>query len=132
MANGRSRGMGRRAAKIALMTALQESALKMYANETVPESLKYPHDAVGKDHDSLNYFQQRLTWGGPGPVEAQVKNLMNDDYAINAFYGTLAEKVPDYNTRPLGQAAQEVQRSAYPDAYDKWEATAEALLTEYY
>ena len=57
----RSLGVSARGQQIAIMTALQESGLKMYANSSVPESLDYPHDAVGSDHDSVNYFQQRVS-----------------------------------------------------------------------
>ena len=38
--------------QVALMTALQESKLRVYANSRVPESMSYPHEAVGRDHDS--------------------------------------------------------------------------------
>jgi hypothetical protein len=80
-----SRGLGNFGAKIALMTALQEFGLRMYANKNVPESLNYPHDAVGSDYDSLNPFQQRVRYWGT------VAQLMNLDYAINAFYAALTE-----------------------------------------
>lgn len=116
-----SRNLGRQGAKVALMTALQESVLKMYANKTVPESLNYPHDAVGSDYDSLNFFQQRLRYWGT------VAQLMNQDYAINVFYTQLA-KVPNWQTLAPGVAAQKVQVSAYPDAYAKWEPAANTLL----
>lgn len=116
-----SRNLGRQGAKVALMTALQESALRMYANKTVPESLNYPHDAVGSDYDSLNFFQQRLRYWGT------VAQLMNQDYAINVFYTQLA-KVPGWAVMRPGVAAQRVQVSAYPDAYAKWEQAADTLL----
>lgn len=116
-----SRNLGRQGAKVALMTALQESVLKMYANKTVPESLNHPHDAVGSDYDSLNFFQQRLRYWGT------VAQLMNQDYAINVFYTQLA-KVPNWQTLAPGVAAQKVQVSAYPDAYAKWESAANTLL----
>lgn len=116
-----SRNLGRRGAKVALMTALQESVLKMYANKSVPESLNYPHDAVGSDYDSLNFFQQRLRYWGT------VAQLMNQDYAINVFYTQLA-KVPNWQNLAPGVAAQKVQVSAYPDAYAKWEPAANTLL----
>ncbi|MGI4802322.1 MAG: hypothetical protein ACRYG8_51480, partial [Janthinobacterium lividum] len=44
---------------VALIVALQESKLNNYANSTVPDSLNYPHEGVGSDHDSVNPFQQR-------------------------------------------------------------------------
>ena len=77
----RSLGVSARGQQIAIMTALQESGLKMYANSTVPASLDYPHDAVGSDHDSVNFFQQRVSgWG-------TVKDLMDPTYAAKAFFG---------------------------------------------
>ncbi|HAT6570441.1 TPA: hypothetical protein JAK12_002988, partial [Corynebacterium striatum] len=54
-------GVGAKGAKIGVATALVESGnpMKMWANNAVPESLKYKHDAVGSDHDSVGLFQQR-------------------------------------------------------------------------
>ncbi|AIT60034.1 hypothetical protein [Corynebacterium doosanense] len=118
--------------KIALMTTLQESKLRMLANSTVPESLEFPHEGVGSDHDSVNFFQQRP--GGWGTVA----ELMDPDYAIRAFFG--GPKGPnggsprglldikDWETLRPGQAAQKVQVSGYPDAYDQWEGAAETII----
>lgn len=50
------------ACKIAFATAIVESNIYIYANEKVPESLKYPHDEVGKDYDSVGVFQQRVKY----------------------------------------------------------------------
>jgi len=116
-----SRNLGTAGAKVGLMTALQESGLRMYANKNVPESLNYPHDAVGSDYDSLNPFQQRVRYWGT------VAQLMNLDYAINAFYAALA-RVPGWSVMRPGVAAQRVQVSAYPDAYAKWEQAADVLI----
>lgn len=114
--------------KIAL-TALQESVLRMYANSSVPESLGYDHDAVGGRQ--LNPFQQRAGWGS-------VEERMNLDYSIRAFFGGADGPNRGLTARTArrrrveamapGVAAQTVQVSAYPDAYDKWEAAAEQLI----
>ncbi len=135
LANGRSRGLGVQGQKVALMTALQESKLRMYANDNpdfpgIEESLMYPHDAVGHDHDSVNMFQQRPPWGGRGTLSEQLRNLMNPDYAINAFYNAL-QRVSGWRDMRPGQAAQKVQVSAFPDAYDKWESAAEKIIAAY-
>lgn len=122
-----SRNLGAAGAKVALMTALQESVLRMYANKTVPESLKYPHDAVGSDYDSLNFFQQRVTWWATGTTEERVKKLMSRDYAIDEFYKALS-RVHGWKNLAPGVAAQKVQVSAFPDAYAKWDGAAETLL----
>jgi cell wall-associated NlpC family hydrolase len=53
--------------------------------------------------------------------------IMNPEYAAGAFY-TALRKVPGWETMPLTQAAQRVQRSAYPDAYSKHEARATAIV----
>lgn len=73
-------GLPMRASQIALMTGLQESKLKMLANTNVPESLTFPHEGTGQDHDSLNVFQQRGHWGS-------VAELMDIGYATRAFFG---------------------------------------------
>jgi murein DD-endopeptidase MepM/ murein hydrolase activator NlpD len=116
-----------------MMTALQESGLKMYANSSVPASLDYPHDAVGSDHDSVNYFQQRVSgWG-------TVEELMDPVYAAKAFFGGVDGPnggsprglldIPGWEDMGLGEAAQTVQVSAFPSAYDKWESAAQQIIT---
>lgn len=118
------RELGNAGARVALMTALQESKLRMYANSSVPESLNYPHDAVGNDYDSLNPFQQRVKYWGT------VAQLMDLDYAIDAFYDALG-RVPAWRDLDPGVAAQKVQVSAYPDAYAKWRAAADKLIAAF-
>ena len=118
---GRERGFIELGLTVALMTALQESKLRMYANSSVPESLNYPHDAVGNDYDSLNFFQQRVRYWGT------VAELMDQAYAIDAFYDALA-RVPEWWNLEPGVAAQRVQVSAYPDAYAKWASAADTII----
>lgn len=121
------------AATVALATALQESGLRMLANDgSSPQltaeqaaltatSLRYPHDGVGHDHDSVNLFQQRWTagWG-------TIAQLMDPAYAIRAFYARLLA-VPGWRSMPLTEAAQAVQRSAYGGAYARWAGEAAQL-----
>ena len=134
IAGGSERGVPSAGLKVALMVAFQESRLRMLANSSVPESLGYDHDGVGSDHDSLNPFQQRVAsgWG-------TVAELMDLDYAISAFYGGddgpnggsprgLLD-VEGWEQMSPGEAAQTVQVSRYPDAYDQWGAAAEKLLS---
>src|SRR5699024_9148682 len=106
----------------------------MYANSNVPESLNYPHDAVGSDSDSLGLFQQRPSagWG-------TVAELMDADYNARAFYGGpsgpnsgspagLLDISPAWDERAtLGEAVQAVQVSAFPDRYDNWSDACYAL-----
>ena len=100
------RGLPSRAATIAIATAMQESKLR---------NLRFG------DRDSIGLFQQRPSqgWG----TEAQI---LDPVYASGAFYDALV-KVKDYQTRPLTEVAQEVQRSAFPTAYARHEAEARAL-----
>ncbi|MEV0849358.1 hypothetical protein AB0J21_26375 [Streptomyces sp. NPDC049954] len=103
---GTSRGLPERAVTIALATALQESGLR---------NIGYG------DRDSLGLFQQRPSqgWG----TRTQV---MDPVYAANRFYERLV-KVPHYTSLPLTEAAQRVQRSAFPEAYAKHEPDASLL-----
>ncbi len=118
--------------KVAMMTALQESKIKMLANSTVPGSTDFPNDGVGKDHDSVNMFQQRPHWG-------TLEELMNTTYAIKAFFGGPTGPnhgsprglldIRGWESLAPGTAAQRVQVSAYPDAYDQWEGAAEKIIS---
>src|SRR5690606_16518382 len=74
------------------------------------------------DHDSLGLFQQRPSqgWGTP-------QQLRDPVYATRAFYRRLVA-VDGWESMPLWQAAQAVQRSAEPLAYARHEAAATALV----
>lgn len=102
------RGLPARAVSIALTTAYQESKL---------ENVRYG------DSDSLGLFQQRPSqgWGSP-------RQVLNRTYATNAFYNALV-KVPGYESMDITKAAQEVQRSAYPNAYKVHEPDGRVLAS---
>jgi hypothetical protein len=116
---------------IALMVAFQESKIKNLANSTVPSSQSYPNDGLGHDHDSLDAFQQRANWG-------TVAERMDPTYAARAFFGGPSGPnhgtprglldIPGWQQMSPGEAAQTVQVSAYPDAYDQWTPAAQSVL----
>jgi cell wall-associated NlpC family hydrolase len=91
---------------IALATAMQESRLRNLSSG---------------DRDSLGLFQQRPSqgWGTATQIHDPV-------YASTQFYEHLL-KVDGWQQLTVAQAAQAVQRSAYPDAYADWEELATAL-----
>jgi hypothetical protein len=105
---GVSRGLPARAVSIALATAYQESKIR---------------NLTSGDRDSLGLFQQRPSqgWGSA----AQVRNPY---YATNAFYDALA-KIPNYKTMRITEAAQKVQRSGYPEAYQEHAPDARTLAS---
>jgi hypothetical protein len=73
------------------------------------------------DRDSLGLFQQRPSQGW-GTAE----QILDPVYSTKRFYSALV-KVPDYLTLPITEAAQAVQRSAFPNAYAVHEDAAIAL-----
>jgi hypothetical protein len=103
---GIRRGVPTRAVQVALATALQESKLRNLA---------------GGDRDSIGLFQQRPSqgWGTP-------EQIADPRYAANSFYITLM-KVPGWQTMRVTQAAQAVQRSGAPEAYDRWVDESDVL-----
>ncbi len=102
------RGLPARALTIAITTAYQESKL---------ENL---HEG---DRDSLGLFQQRPSqgWG-------TAKQVMDPFYAANAFYDALV-KVDGYQDMQITDAAQQVQRSGFPQAYADHEADGRAVAS---
>ena len=96
---------------VAVATAMQESSLHNLG-----------HLGNRNDHDSLGLFQQRPSQGWGTPAQ-----ILDPAYAATAFYRRLLQ-VPGWQQLPLTEAAQQVQRSAYPDAYAKWQAEATALV----
>ena len=79
------------------------------------------HLGAKNDHDSLGLFQQRpsMGWGSKAQLTDPV-------YSATAFYLAL-QRVPGWKSMKITVAAQRVQRSAYPNAYAKWEKDATAL-----
>ncbi|HEX6354830.1 C40 family peptidase [Actinophytocola sp.] len=74
------------------------------------------------DRDSLGMFQMRpsMGWGSPAQV-------VDPHYSINKFYDVLI-KVPNWEQQRPGESAQDVERSAFPDRYHKWEPMAAHLI----
>lgn len=107
---------------VAIATALQESNLRNLANPAHPESLELPNDGNGYDHDSVGLFQQRPNsgWGKPS-------QLMDPATAAKKFYKAL-QRVDNWQGLSVTQAAQRVQRSAYPNAYAKHEQLARDIV----
>jgi hypothetical protein len=103
---GKAAGLPDHAVTVALAAALQESAL---------------HNLAGGDRDSVGLFQQRPSQGWGTPTELQTPS-----YAAAAFFRALQNQ-PGWESLPVTQAAQLVQRSAAPDAYAAWEQEARAL-----
>jgi LysM repeat protein len=111
---GKNLGVSDYAIVIALATAMQESSLI---------NIDYG------DRDSVGLFQQRTSqgWG-------TIAQIMDPEYSARAFFGgpsgPNAGKVRglldirNWSTMPLAKAAQAVQVSAFPDAYQKWELSA--------
>ncbi|GAA0708284.1 hypothetical protein Drose_31010 [Dactylosporangium roseum] len=120
---GKAQGMPRRALVVAVATAMQESDLHNVASSAVPSSLRLPHQGVSTDHDSVGLFQQRASqgWG-------TVPQLMDPAHSAMLFYNALAQ-VSGWERMSVAAAAQAVQRSAFPGAYQKHASRAEQVVT---
>jgi hypothetical protein len=105
---GIRRGLPDRAIVVALATALQESKLE---------------NLDGGDRDSVGLFQQRPSQGW-GTAE----QLQDPRFAAGKFYSALA-RIRGWQEMRITEAAQRVQHSAYPEAYERWSDNA-TVLTE--
>ncbi|MCI4062166.1 hypothetical protein MRQ36_06125 [Micromonospora sp. R77] len=103
---GMQRGMPEQAVVVALATAYQESHLKNIGHG---------------DRDSVGLFQQRPSQGW-GTAE----QIQDPRYAAARFYAAL-KKVKGWQGMRVTEAAQRVQRSAYPEAYQKWADESQVL-----
>jgi hypothetical protein len=107
---GWGRGMPDQAVLIALATSLQEAKLR-----------NLDHQGKRNDHDSLGIFQQRPSQGW-GTAE----QILDQRHAAESFYAAL-RRVPGWEQMRVTEAAQQVQRSAHPEAYEKWVNEAQVL-----
>ncbi|OAQ98882.1 hypothetical protein LLEC1_05941 [Akanthomyces lecanii] len=112
IAQAKKDGVGAHGCQAGIATAMVESSIIMYANNAVPESLKYPHDRVGSDHDSVGLFQQRAS------IYKNVKCDMDAACSAGQFFAEM-KRVSGWQTMAVGTLCQKVQRSAYPDRYAK-------------
>jgi hypothetical protein len=102
------RGLPARAVTIAIATAYQESKLR-----NLDEG----------DRDSLGLFQQRPSQGWGSPTQ-----VTDPYYATNAFYDALVS-IDGYQDMEITDAAQQVQRSAFPNAYADHEEDGRAIAS---
>jgi cell wall-associated NlpC family hydrolase len=104
---GAQRGIPDQGTVIALMAAATESGLR-----------NLDHG----DRDSLGLFQMRPSqgWG-------TANQILDPTYAANKFYDVLLA-VPNWQGLSPGGAAQAVERSAFPDRYNKYEQPAREIL----
>jgi hypothetical protein len=94
---------------IAVATAMTESRLI--------------NSGTATDHDSVGLFQQRPSQGWGTPAQ-----LVDPVYASQKFYAALT-KVKNWQKLPLTEAAQAVQKSAFPDRYADYETDAKKVVT---
>lgn len=105
---GIRRGLPPRATTIAIATAFQESKL---------------HNIDYGDRDSLGLFQQRPSQGWGTPAQ-----ILDPHYSIGQFFDGLV-RIRGYGSMEITEAAQRVQRSAFPGAYAQHEDYARAMAS---
>jgi peptidoglycan DL-endopeptidase CwlO len=104
---GKQRNLPALAWQVAIQAGMQESHLT---------------NLPGGDRDSAGIFQMRPSqgWG----TYAQVTD---PTYEVNKFYDVLTS-IPNWRDNRPGTAAQAVERSAFPLAYNNWESMAAYLV----
>jgi hypothetical protein len=105
---GVRRGLPARAVSIAIATAYQESKIR---------------NLTSGDRDSLGLFQQRPSQGWGTRQE-----ISDPYYSINAFYDVLSQ-IKNYQAMRITDAAQKVQRSGFPEAYQDHAPDARTLAS---
>ncbi|RLL93756.1 hypothetical protein CFD26_102440 [Aspergillus turcosus] len=115
-------GLGRQGCLAGIATALVESNILIYANSKVPESLKYPHDKVGSDYDSVGIFQQRAVY------YPNIAADMDPARSAAQFFAKM-KNISGWKTMNVGKLCQKVQVSAYPDRYAQRVPAAEKICS---
>lgn len=113
---GKGAGISDQGIKIALITAMQESTL---------QNLSWGHS------DSLGLFQQRPSMGWGTAAE-----LQDPAQSSRLFYGVAfganpgLAQIQGWESMAPAEAAQAVQRSAYPDAYAQWIGLSDEIMAQ--
>ena len=117
IAEGKALGIPERGWIVALAAAGAESGIRNLA---------------GGDRDSVGPWQMRPSTGW-GTV-AEIRNV---PLAARAFYGKADHTnnpgltdIRGWEQMTIAQAAQAVERSAFPDAYTRWEAAARSIVEQ--
>lgn len=113
---------------IAVMTGLQESSLYDLPNSKVPGSETDPNAQWGgyspssppHNGTSVGVFQQQNNWGS-------VAQRMNVGESAKLFFERMLA-IQNWQSLPPGSVAQDVQASAFPTAYTKWQGTATGIV----
>jgi len=120
-----------RACVIGLMMACAEAGLENPASYAVPASIQYDHDWIAAgDHLSVGIQQAQPWWGS-------LYSRMTPPLAVQNFIhgqpGVPGLTSTNWRYGSLGQAVQNVQKSAYPDGsnYAVYEAFAWYLYNLY-
>lgn len=146
---------------IALITAIQESGIKNYANDGEYNVLKnradatlgsssqatailsfskrstsYPYDAIGSDATSVGLFQQQAWWGTMGGSNWETDPEGTMKRLMDPVFGSQKFynkllTVSGWESLEYGVAAQTVQVSAEPDAYSNHVSEAQTLYNQY-
>ncbi|QIS08800.1 C40 family peptidase [Nocardia arthritidis] len=112
VAIGKQRGEAENTIIAELAAQATESGFRNLANVNVPDSLPFPNDGIGADHDSVGPHQLRvLVWGAVGMAA-----LMNPTYQINWFYDQAARLGPEARALDPANLAQAIEKSD-PNAY---------------
>lgn len=106
-------------------------------------SLKEPHELVGNDADSVGHFQQRasMEWANDASFKAKdhpeeaIRRLMSITWESWQFFGGPGgspnrglKEVRGWETMTETDAADAVQGSGFPAAYQKWVGQATQLV----
>lgn len=108
----KERGLDEEAASIAMSTVIVETHLD---------------NLTGGDRDSVGLYQQRDHYGSSD-------DRLDPATATGAFFDELEAVYPDdsWEDTPLGDVAQDVQRSAYPDRYSDQVEDAKVLVDHFW
>lgn len=152
---GNQKGVPPRGWLVAVAAGMQESTLRSLANSNVPQSMNLPNEGVGSDHQSVGIHQGQ-TWENDSTGWGLARELLDPVYDSLVFYfgakkaaptyyegkempadakayrrDTPTEGligVPNWQNMSVGEAAQQVERSATPGAHGRWEEDAKQLV----
>jgi NlpC/P60 family len=134
---GRSLKIPQQGLVVAVTAGLTESGIENLPNSGIPGSESDPNVQWGAyspsnpphDGTSVGFFQQQDNWG-------RVTLRMNPTVETRSFFGDPSAgppgllQIPNWQSLPLGIAAQAVQESAFPTRYAGWQAGAEAIVND--
>ncbi|KJZ75204.1 hypothetical protein HIM_05398 [Hirsutella minnesotensis 3608] len=115
--------VGEHGCTAALTTALSQTGIKILANKKVPDSVKYKHDDLGTQGDSVGIFQQSVQ------KYKDIACVMKADCSAALFFRDI-KAVKGWEKMDVTKLLESTNKAGTPAAFKKFEGQAAKICKD--